>query len=826
MVAGGVLANEGFRRADLLPITWIRRAVSEVRADLCGKCFAAARSGQPGGHDDTIGVSMPNSFPFSRSIAVLALVLLTAAGGASLAGSPLPFGRPRIAFGVVRPVAQPSDSQINRGLPPGSGQAPDGDSQLDFDVRANATVRRFSAQPEAVPDEWVMRLKPGVDPDAAARRLGCVVKRALSLPNTYLVQRDPNAPQEPAAGVAALGAAVDYVEPNAICRICSVPQDPRYDEQWGLRLIQMPAAWDIQKGTIDNFNHGVLVAIVDTGIRSDHPDLQGRLAPGGHNFINGSNDTLDDNGHGTHVAGICAAATDNGVGVAGVTWEGVRLLPVKAFDNTGATDVATLAEAIKYAADNGAQVINVSAGTADDSQVLRDGVRAALAAPQHPILVAAAGNESERDQNVVKPVIYPANYPDPRVIAVAAVGRDGRVAFYSNANPKPPDSLNGGIDIAGPGGNDLSEGDPTQLILSTSWDPHTGQNDYEYMQGTSMATPFVTGAAALLLSEGVAADKVEEALYTTATNPAGTRTLALGWGVLNVSAALQSVAVFPQINWPKSTYPVETVSTPIVATIRNAAPGAVQVAIDGRPAPSVTTQAVDAHTQQINNHQNLGLGVHSLSITATNPVNGRVRTAQLQFQVAPRVLEQGWYMLCLPYTLAADGASPATVFNGQPYRVARWITGSAEYAFSDPETSRQDPRATFNPSGAGVTGTPAGLGYWVKLTAQKTTLALRGDPVLTPNYRIPVAKGWNMVGNPYVFPVGLATLQYQVGSQTLPLAQAVQKGWLKGTVYAFAAGQSSSGYVQLPINTGVLAAYQAVWVQALTAGTLIVPGGS
>jgi subtilisin family serine protease len=825
------LANEGFRRAALLPITWIRRAVSEVRADLCGKCFAAARSGQPGGHDDTIGVFMPNSFPFSRSIAVLALVLLTAAGGASLAGSQLPLGRPRATFGVVRPVAQPSDSQINRGLPPGSGQAPDGDEQLDFDVRANATVRRLSVQPEAVPDEWVMRLKPGVDPDAAARRLGCLVKRALSLPYTYVVQRDPNAPQEPAAGVAALGAAVDYVEPNAICRICSVPQDPHYEEQWGLRLIRMPEAWDIQKGTIDNFNRqGVLVAIVDTGISGTHEDLQGRLAPGGYNFINSSSNTTDDNGHGTHVAGICAAATDNGVGVAGVAWEGVRLLPVKAFDNTGATDIATLAEAIKYAADHGAQVINVSAGTAVDSQALRDGVRAALNAPQHPILVAAAGNESRRDQGQrdIASVIYPANYPDPRVISVAAVGRDGQVAFYSNANPKPPNSLDGGIDIAGPGGNDLSDpdhGDPTQLILSTGWDHVTGQNDYEYMQGTSMATPFVTGAAALLLSEGVAAEKVEEALYTTATNPAGTRTLALGWGVLNVSAALQSVAVFPQINWPKSTYPVETTSTPIFATIRNAAPGAVQVAIDGRPAPSVTTQAVDAHTQQINNHQNLGPGVHNLSITATNPVNGRVRTAQLQFQVAPRVLAKGWYMLCLPYTIAADGASPASVFNGQPYRVARWIAGSAEYAFFDPETSRQDPRATFNPSGAGVTGTPAGLGYWVKVTAQ-TPLVLRGDPVLTPNYRIPVAKGWNMVGNPYVSPVGLATLQYQVGSQTLPLAQAVQKGWLKGTVYAFAAGQSSSGYVQLPINTGVLAAYQAVWMQALAAGTLIVPGGS
>src|SRR5262249_10352295 len=140
-------------------------------------------------------------------IAALALLLM-AAGGASLAGSPLPFRPPRASFGVVRPVAVPPNSRIQQPLPPGFGPEPDGDGPSELDARANATVRRLAPVPQVVPDGWVLRLRRGVDPDAAARRFGCVVKRALSLPNTYVVGRDPEAAAAPMASVAALGAAV------------------------------------------------------------------------------------------------------------------------------------------------------------------------------------------------------------------------------------------------------------------------------------------------------------------------------------------------------------------------------------------------------------------------------------------------------------------------------------------------------------------------------------------------------------------------------------------------------------------------------------------
>ena len=132
-------------------------------------------------------------------------------------------------------------------------------------------------------------------------------------------------------------------------------------------------------------------SVIDTGIQANHPDLN---VVGGVNYSGGNpNQWGDGNGHGTHVAGILAATTNNGIGVAGVAWEGVRLLPVKAFNNNGESSVELLAQGITYAADHGAHVINVSAGISFFSRTLQDAVRYALSRPQKPILVAASGNE-------------------------------------------------------------------------------------------------------------------------------------------------------------------------------------------------------------------------------------------------------------------------------------------------------------------------------------------------------------------------------------------------------------------------------------------------
>src|SRR5439155_25458658 len=158
-----------------------------------------------------------------------------------------------------------------------------------------------------------------------------------------------------------------YAEPNRRVHIAAVPNDPRFSEQWGLRLAQMPAAWDLPKGTIDAYNQGVVVGVIDTGVSPTPPDLMNRIAPGGWNFISNNSDTSDDHGHGTHVAGTIAASTDNAVGVAGGTWEGVQVMSLKAFDAAGDADISILAQAIMGAGDHGLKVVNLSAGTPDDS---------------------------------------------------------------------------------------------------------------------------------------------------------------------------------------------------------------------------------------------------------------------------------------------------------------------------------------------------------------------------------------------------------------------------------------------------------------------------
>jgi subtilisin family serine protease len=695
---------------------------------------------------------------------------------------------------------------------------------ISDNIRVDARVRRQPTAAEQVEGEWIARLRPGASPESVARRLGCRVERATDLPDTYVFSRDPEASVAAMANVAAVAGELVYVEPNRICRVCDIPNDPEYNNQWGLRMVKMPDAWALQKGTVDSFNPGITVAVVDTGVNLIHQDLRDRVLPGYNLLPNGGPSPSDDNGHGTHVAGIIAASTNNQIGVAGVAWEGVKILPIKAFDYDGATSLEILAAGIRRAADAGAHVINVSAGTEVDSATVRDAVRYALARPQKPILVAASGNESSRQLGKVLPVIYPANYPDPRVIAVGAVGPDGTIAFYSNANASPPSSTRGGVDIVAPGGNDPSLRDnPNLTILSTDWSPLRPEDAYGYMQGTSFSAPFVSGAVALLLSEGLAPEDVESALYASADRRgASGRTETYGWGVLNVSGALQMAAVLPRVRWPLAGYPVETATTLLLADILNAPGGNIQVRLDGEVVAGVTTRALDGRTQQIIHRPSLAAGTHSLEVTATSPVTGRTRSAFVEFEVAPKVLQPGWHLLALPYTLSTG--DPATIFGGKPFRMARWIASSGEYAFYDPPTQRQDARASFRPTGVGLAGSPAGLGYWVKLT-EATTLSLPGDPVLDPEYRIPLAKGWSIVGNPYVFPVGLSGIRYQVGNQTVTLAQAIQKGWLGRNIYAYVSGSTSNPYVALSATSGVLTPYQAAWFQAGTAGTLIIPGG-
>ena len=313
-----------------------------------------------------------------------------------------------------------------------------------------------------------------------------------------------------------------------------IPNDPRFEEQWNLSLIDMPGAWAIEKG-----NPEVIIAVVDTGFDYTHEDLASQTwinvdeipnngidddnngyiddvhgwdfsqmpsSDGNENSQNGDNDPIDESGHGTHVAGIIGAAVDNDVGIAGIAWN-CKLMPIRGAGVAGIRDNRS-ASAIVYAVDNGARVINMSWGGRERSFLLRDVVDYAYA--RGVLMVAASGNESKGDS------IFPAGYR--KVISVAATEQHKQKFYQSN--------FGASIDIGAPG----------NVILSTQIN-----NRYRTLSGTSMATAHVSGVAALIISKrpSLTHEEVRQILLST-TDPITESPELVGAGNLNAARALMA----------------------------------------------------------------------------------------------------------------------------------------------------------------------------------------------------------------------------------------------------------------------------------------------
>jgi subtilisin family serine protease len=252
---------------------------------------------------------------------------------------------------------------------------------------------------------------------------------------------------------------IRYVEPNYMAFIAdTIPSDPSWELQYGLLNIHAPQGWDYSTGST-----AVTIAIIDSGVDLSHPDLADKIVPG-YDFVNEDEIAQDDFGHGTHVAGIAAASGNDGVGVSGVSW-GARIMPIKVLNASGNGSFADVAAGITWAADHGAQVINLSLGGASSSTVLQDAVNYAYG--KGVVLIAAAGNAGSNF------VLYPARYPN--VIAVGAVDSSNNHASFSNY------------------GLELNLVAPGDSIYSTVI------GGYGYKNGTSMAAPYVSGLAAILL---------------------------------------------------------------------------------------------------------------------------------------------------------------------------------------------------------------------------------------------------------------------------------------------------------------------------------------
>jgi type VII secretion-associated serine protease mycosin len=274
--------------------------------------------------------------------------------------------------------------------------------------------------------------------------------------------------------------------------------DPLRPQQWALDAVPYESSWAVTRG------NGVKVAVVDTGVLGDHEDLAGSVIPG-KDYVGNTDGRIDPGGHGTHVAGIIAAHVNNGVGIAGAA-PGVQIMPVRVLDGKGQGSTSNVALGIIWAVDHGARVINLSLGGGPSP-----GIETAMqyANSKNAVVIAAGGNNYESGNEPVYPAVY------PEAIAVAAVDKTLHHASFSNTGNY--------IDIAAPG----------DLIWST-WG--SGPTQYALASGTSMATPYVSAAAALVVAENpkYTAAQIRNALESTATDlGAPGRDPVYGYGLVN-----------------------------------------------------------------------------------------------------------------------------------------------------------------------------------------------------------------------------------------------------------------------------------------------------
>ena len=422
-------------------------------------------------------------------------------------------------------------------------------NQKNF-ILVNAANTYSSRGMQYVSDQVLVKFKSSVTEEmreaAIASYQSTTLKRISSI-SVYQLQIPEDVSVEEMLYLLEQNPDVEYAEPNYFRRLAQVtPDDPFFSDQYALYNpggvfgppsspqsgteradIKAREGWEETWG-----NDSVTIAILDTGADFNHPDLDGQLFSNGYDFINDDPDPIDDHGHGTIVAGIAAAETNNGEGIAGVAWN-CKILPIKIVDNTGWTDVSTEIDGITWAILNGADVINISLGGPGVSQSEQDVIRAAY--NNGIVVVAAAGNDGVA-------TYYPAAYPECMAVA-STNSSDERVTFLNTATDPLPWESNYGpeIDVAAPGDWVLSLY-PTSLTTPPFL-------PYIWASGTSLSTPHVAGLAALIRSikpELSAEDIMNVIRYTADDVNSATyegRDDYIGYGRINMERALVPIII-------------------------------------------------------------------------------------------------------------------------------------------------------------------------------------------------------------------------------------------------------------------------------------------
>ena len=422
------------------------------------------------------------------------------------------------------------------------GEAPTSAPMAETPAEDGLQIAQTVSGERYVAGRVLVKFRDAADGDVVAARMGAV-KRVLGPDITAL---DVPVGQE-MASIRTLrnDPRVEYAEPDWIRTLRAVPNDRYFGYKWGLHndgtinastgevlastgMVDADIDWLEAYESLAGATFSVVnIAILDTGIQQDHEDLASKVV-GQYDFFDGDPDAADDNGHGSHTAGIAAASGNNGLGVTGVAWHAnAKLLVAKVCGMIGSGPFAYYgcpssgtASAIRWAADNGARVINLSLGGASGSTAEQDALQYALSRNTLPF--CATGN----DTSVVS---YPAAFPE--CVAVGATDWSDNRATYSNFGPE--------TELSAPGGDD-EHADGYSYILSAYNGSATA---YAFVAGTSMATPMAAGLGGLLASLGVGtADEIRSLMASTSDDlgPSG-RDHSFGYGRINAYAAVQAV---------------------------------------------------------------------------------------------------------------------------------------------------------------------------------------------------------------------------------------------------------------------------------------------
>ena len=324
---------------------------------------------------------------------------------------------------------------------------------------------------EIIPGRVVVGFADAARGETSVRSRGLEVRRVMTGSTGQMaVVSTEGRPVEQVLAELRADPSVAFAEPDYVVRLTNeggvTVSDPQLPNQYSLDQMRVRTAWSVETGASN------VIAVLDTGVQYDHPDLAGRLLPG-RDFVNDDSDAVDDNAHGTWVAGIIAANANDAYGMAGISWSD-KILPVKIMDENGTGSTSDLAAGIIWSADRGADVINMSVGGFPYAQYVQDAVTYAW--NKGAVLVGAAGN-NRREEN-----FYPASFAN--VVSVSATQLNDEFSNWSSWGPK--------VDVSAPGSSVLTTNCTRLSCEHPDWGSHT------YISGTSFATPNVAGVVALI----------------------------------------------------------------------------------------------------------------------------------------------------------------------------------------------------------------------------------------------------------------------------------------------------------------------------------------